>query len=282
VLVEQGLPFVLLRGTRAEFEPLGLAPFRHRAETHLPALPPGARPLRRAGPDDLEALAALYDASYAGLPLQALRAAPDWRARLERAPEIFVLDDQRGRSVAYAAPLETAGHVAIEEAAAADAGAGRALLAALASQRPCALTLPPRHRVALAALQLGGQTCIGAAPQDGAQELAGVVDLHNALQALAPELTARLARSRYAGWTGHLSIEVASERAGLASRDGQVSLGDPGQRPDLRLRSVTLTALAQLCLGYRAAADLRATGGLACDDTALGLIDALFPVELGA
>ena len=39
-------------------------------------------------------------------------------------------------------------------------------------------------------------------------------------------------------------------------------------------------ALAQLLLAYRAAADLRATGGLACDDTALGLIDALFPALL--
>ena len=54
-----------------------------------------------------------------------------------------------------------------------------------------------------------------------------------------------------------------------------------GSRPaDLRLRQITLPALAQLCLGYRAAADLRATGGLACDDSALGLLDALFPVVL--
>jgi len=54
-----------------------------------------------------------------------------------------------------------------------------------------------------------------------------------------------------------------------------------GARPaDVRLRNVTLPALAQLCLGYRPAADLRATGGLACDDSALGLIDALFPAVM--
>jgi hypothetical protein len=56
-----------------------------------------------------------------------------------------------------------------------------------------------------------------------------------------------------------------------------------GSRPaDLRLRQVTLPGLAQLLLGYRAAADLRASGDLACDDSALGLLDALFPVVLAA
>lgn len=278
-LVEQELPFVLLRGTRADLEPLGLAPFRHRAETHLPALPPGARALRTAGPEDLEALAALYDACYTALPLQAVRAAPDWRAWLEQRVA-WVLDDQRGRSVAYATRTDPADSAPVQEAAAADAGTARSLLAALASQRPCRLTLPPRHRVTLAALQLGGQTCIRAAPQNGPQTLAGVVDLPGALQALAPELTSRLARSRYAGWSGRLSIEVGGEHAGLRAVGGQLAPDDPQQPPDLRLRLVTLPALAQLCLGYRGAADLRAEGGLACDDTALGLIDALFPVEL--
>lgn len=280
-LVEQGLPLVLLRGTRAEFGPLGLAPFRHRAETLLPAQPPGAPALRPAGPQDLEALAALYDACYTALPLQAVRAAPDWRAWLEQRA-VSVLDDQRGRTVAYAARGGVADSDAVREAAAADAGAARALLAALAAGQPCRLTLPPQHLVALAALQLGGQTNIRAAAQDGPLPLAGVVDLPGALQALAPELTARLARSRYAGWSGRLSVELAGEQAGLRAAGGRVVLDDPPQPPDLRLRSVSLPALAQLCLGYRSAADLRAEGGLACDDTALGLIDALFPVELGS
>jgi len=47
---------------------------------------------------------------------------------------------------------------------------------------------------------------------------------------------------------------------------------------DLLVGGLGLAAAAQLLLGYRAAADLRATGELRCADVDLGLIDALFPV----
>jgi hypothetical protein len=107
--------------------------------------------------------------------------------------------------------------------------------------------------------------------------MAGVADLPAMLEALAPELAARLARSRYAGWSGGLRLELDTGRATLLLDDGRVAVVDGTRPADVRLRRVTLPALAQLLLGYRAAADLRATGGLDCDDAALGLIDGLFP-----
>jgi hypothetical protein len=126
---------------------------------------------------------------------------------------------------------------------------------------------------------MGGAALIRATPQDAEDAaLAGVVDLPALLEALAPELERRLARSRYAGWSGNLRLEIETERITLAFDAGHATMIDGSRPADLRLRQVALPALAQLLLGYRAAADLRATAGLACDDTALGLIDALFPV----
>lgn len=107
--------------------------------------------------------------------------------------------------------------------------------------------------------------------------MAGVVDLPAMLEALAPEFERRLARSRYADWSGNLRVELLTERITVTVAAGSVSVIDGSRPADVRLRNITLPAIAQLCLGYRDAADLRATGGLACDDAALGLIDTLFP-----
>ena len=103
------------------------------------------------------------------------------------------------------------------------------------------------------------------------------MDLPAALEALAPEFEPRLERSRYAGWSGNLRVEIETERVTLAFVEGRAAVIDGSRPADVRLRQVGLPALAQLLLGYRAAADLRATGGLDCDDSALGLVDALFP-----
>jgi hypothetical protein len=141
------------------------------------------------------------------------------------------------------------------------------------------MALSPWHPVAQAALHLGGEGRLSAADQT---TLAGVVDLPMLLAALAPELEQRLAGSRYTGWSGNLRVEIATERITLALEAGRATIIDGSRPADLRLRNVALPALAQLLLGYRATADLRATGGLACDDSALGLLDALFPVVLAA
>ncbi|MFN8503194.1 sterol carrier protein domain-containing protein [Kouleothrix sp.] len=280
VLVDEGLPLVLLEGDAAALAPFGCALFRLESWVDLPDLP-GPRPaLRPASAADVDDLAALYDASYAGVALHEARAAPDWRAWLADHTAL-VLEDGRGRVVAYAAPAVSAPSIA--EAAAADAGAARLLLRGLlaVAGAPLRLLLPPAHPLAQAALQLGG-TASQRAYSTAPAALAGVVDLPGLLAALAPELERRLAASRYSGWGGSLRIELEAERVTLAFEHGRATVFDGTRPADVRLRQVALPALAQLCLGYRSAADLRATGELACDDAALGLIDALFSPEVSA
>jgi len=104
------------------------------------------------------------------------------------------------------------------------------------------------------------------------------VDLAGALAALAPELTRRLAASRYAGWNGAIRIELDASRVTIVCGGGRVSVTGSEHPADVRLRRVTLPGLAQLLLGYRSAGDLRATGDLDCDDQTLGLVDSIFPV----
>jgi hypothetical protein len=288
VLIDEGLPLVMLRGAAERYAVLGLAPDRLRGTVELAATPGVAgAPLREAVPGDLDDLAALYAASYAELALAEDRAAPDWRAWLSDH-DVLVLEDGRGRVVAYAALSEGGlpSALGLAEAAAADAGAARQLCAALVAraradgQADVLFRLAPWHPVAQAAIHLGGSARLSGPAADEPAELAGVVDLPGALAQLAPELERRLAGSRYAGWDGNLRLELASERATLAFERGRAAVID-GQRPaDLRLRQIELPALAQLYLGFRSAADLRATGGLDCEDSALGLIDALFPAVL--
>ncbi len=304
VLQEHALPLAILRGPVALFGPFGFAPYRFGTSVELDAAPladaisSAARP---ATEDDLEDLAALYEASYRALPLAPVRVAPDWRWWLGGPHEPLVVEDDRGRVVAYAAadqrqPWE---RPLVVEAAAADAGAARALVGALrqhmAGQEPNTLTLalPHRHVVAQTALHLGGVGRLVAAPEPKLHNrlhehtyertaMAGIVDLPGVLEALTPAFEQRLAGSRYAGWSGNLRIEIETERVTLALEAGRAAVIDGSRPADLRLRRVTLPALAQLCLGYRAAADLRATGGLDYDNSALGLIDLLFPLVMAS
>ncbi|MFL5803985.1 MAG: hypothetical protein ACJ8CR_19850 [Roseiflexaceae bacterium] len=288
-LIDNGLSLALVRGAPVIYTPFGFAAYRLSAVAELEIGAAASHDsLRPATLDDLDDLAALYEASYRELPLAEARTAPDWRAWLAEEQTALALEDSRGRVAAYA----TIGRIernalSITEAAAADAGAARELCAALAlyAQTPgaqrLAFMLSPAHSVARAALHLGGAALIRATPNDAEETaLAGVVSLPAMLEALAPEFDRRLAGSRYAGWSGNLRVEIATERITLAFAEGYTTVIDGSRPADLRLRDVGLPALAQLCLGYRAAADLRATGELACDDTALGLIDALFPVIL--
>jgi predicted N-acetyltransferase YhbS/ribosomal protein S18 acetylase RimI-like enzyme len=310
-LLDQGLPLATIRGDTAVYAPFGFATYAFSAALELDIGDMGHAEgsLRPASEDDLDDLAALYATSYRDLPLSEARAAPDWRAWLADGYEALVLADGRGRVVGYArlpsptgplsqprergrqvspsALLEEENCLSVAEAAAADAGAARSLIAALAARaqarglRQLRLLLAPAHIAAQAALHLGGAARITVTPDDARHaSLAGVVDLPGMLEALAPEFERRLAVSRYAGWSGNLRVEIETERITLALDTGRAAVIDGSRPTDVRLRQVALPALAQLCLGYRAAADLRATGGLACDDSALGLIDALFPVVM--
>ncbi len=288
-LYEQAIPLATLRGPAGLYARFGFAPYLLRSRVYLDttgsaeaaALPPGGLRALEAG--DLEELSALYEASYGAVPLAEARAAPDWRLLAERG-ETLACRDRSGRTVGYARIEPGAdGALLVVEAAAADAGAARLLLAGVLARGAAVLLAPPGHVVAQAGLQLGGELRLAAAPRapDEPVALAGVVSLPLALEALAPELERRLAGSRYAGWSGSLRLELDSGRATLMFSGGRLSGGDGTRPADVRLRRLTLDALAQLLLGYRAAADLRADGGLDCDDTELGLVDALFPV-LGA
>lgn len=295
VLVDEGLPLVLVWGPTETYAPFGFAPYRLHAAVHLTSRAgaiENALPLRRAAEDDIDDLAALHEATYHALPLTEMYAPPDWRFRLADGEQILAIDDQRGRLIAYCAIAHEKDHVRISEAAAADAGAARALCSAMQAhahtvgQPGLPMALSPWHVVAQAALQLNGHVRL-IAPSDGVDrqgygQIAGVVDLPLLLEALAPEFERRLAGSRYTGWSGNLRLEIETERITLAFAEGRATVIDGSRPADLRLRQVTLPALAQLCLGYRVAADLRATGGLACDDSALGLLDALFPAVLAA
>jgi hypothetical protein len=299
-LLAEGLPLAIVHGDMAVYGPFGFAPYTFSAavELEVGGLGEAAGALRPTREDDLDDLAALYTTDYRDQPLAEARAMPDWRAWLAEDHTTLALEDGRGRVVGYARvpsppdPLSqprervSMDSFIIAEAAAADAGAARSLIAALAAHaqargmRRLALGLAPAHLVARAALHLGGAARIAATPE-GAEHaaLAGVVDLPGMLETLTPEFERRLAASRYAGWSGSLRVEIETERITLALEAGRAAVIDGSRPADVRLRQVTLPGLAQLCLGYRAAADLRATGGLACDDSALGLIDALFPAR---
>src|SRR5262249_13827943 len=151
----------------------GFAPYRFDAVVALDSASGApALTLRAATADDLDDIAALYAASYSEQPLTEVRAAPDWRWWLDRPHDTLIIDDSHGRSVAYA-PIDrrrTHRLLRVAEAASADAGAARTLLAALLAwgdregATGLALTLAPAHPVAQAALQLGGIARLAATP----------------------------------------------------------------------------------------------------------------------
>ncbi len=292
VLVEEGLPLATLHGSVADYASFGFAEYRFKSVAKCWNLDRVRYDmLRPVLEEDLDDLAALYEANYSQLPLTEIRAAPDWRYWLAGDRAAWGLEDARGRLVAYATMNsrtveDSRATLDVQEAAAADAGAARTLCMALlghSQNQDCEqihMRLSPWHLVAQAALQLWSHISLTASKPSNRTPLAGVVDLPLLLEALVPEFERRLARSRYAGWSGNLRMEIETERITLAFAEGRATVIDGSRPADLRLRQITLPALAQLCLGYRVAADLRATGGLACDDSTLGLLDALFPALL--
>ncbi|MEO7912604.1 MAG: sterol carrier protein domain-containing protein [Roseiflexaceae bacterium] len=290
VLVEEGLVLATLHGSVADYGSFGFAEYRFKSAVKCWNLDrvrhAVLRPVRN---EDLDDLAALYEANYSQLPLTEIRTTPDWRYWLAGDQVAWALEDARRRLVAYAvmnswAAEDSRATLYVQEAAAADAGAARALCMAVhGHSQNCEqihMRLSPWHLVAQAALQLWSHISLTASKPSKRTPLAGVVDLPLLLEALVPEFERRMARSRYAGWSGNLRLEIDTERITLAFADGRATVIDGSRPADLRLRQITLPALAQLCLGYRVAADLRATSELACDDSALGLLDALFPAVL--
>jgi hypothetical protein len=272
-----GLMWLRLYGQAAHYRRFGMAAASLQHTLLLPSPPGGAvgglRPATPADSDDLAALRASDGAAGATDPL---RAAAEWRALIAEA-NLLVYDDRLGRAVGYVLVADGL----VIEAAAADAGVARELLAALGARSSnLQLDLPLGQRVARAAILLGAAARVWAPPDDAPTWLWGVVDLAGALGELRPELIRRLAGSRYAGWAGALSLEGATSAASLRAGGGELWVEAAAGPPDVRLHRMSLGGMAQLLLGYRAAADLRATGELSCADSDLGLIDSLFPALL--
>lgn len=267
------LPLLTLRGAPAALGAYGLAPCALAWEVRLPAAGGGGRGLRPAAPADAEDLGALAAAAWAGLPLAPQRAPPDWRWLLDAPEGWLLLEDSRGRPAAYARLVGAR----VVEAAAADAGAARELVVALAERGAAALALPLASGVARAAALMGGAAAAGAPRADDPAELWGLVELAPALEALAAELAGRLERSRYAGWAGAVRLEGAAGAATLRCGGGRVAVEAGAGPVDVMVGALGLAGAAQLLLGYRQPADLRATGELRCADVDLGLLDVLFP-----
>lgn len=298
VLYAAQLPLVALCGASGAYAGLGLAPCATHAALLLDGVgEPTVAPLRPATADDLDDLAALHAATYAGLALSAVRAAPDWRWLLAEPAAWLVLEESLGRVVAYgrvgvpANPFDgdqqtRETRLVVHEAGVADAGAARLLIRGLASEAKriggkLELRLAPAHPVAQGALLLGAQGLLWAPNQAEPTQLWGVVELFGALDALAPELLRRLRNSRYAGWSGAVRLEGEGGVATLRCDEQRVEARAGGGPAAVHVSALGLGAASQLLLGYRAAADLRATGELQCADLDLGLLDVLFP-QLGS
>ncbi len=158
-----------------------------------------------------------------------------------------------------------------------DAAAGDLVDALCATYGAAAVDLRtgPTHPVTRMALFSGANMSLHIAQPDSV--LAGIIDLPTMLTALVPVFRARIAASLYRDWVGGVRIEISDERAMIMCNASDVSIIDGTREAVVRIRSVELSALAQLCFGYRSVSALRRAGLLACDDTELPLCEILFP-----
>lgn len=137
------------------------------------------------------------------------------------------------------------------------------------------LILPPAHPLTRMALAVGAETRIHAAQPYSV--LGGIIDLPTMLTALIPAFTARVAASRYSDWVGGVRLEISDERAMIMLNAGVVTVIDGTREAAVRMRTIEVPALAQLCFGYRSVSALRRAGLLSCDDTELPICEILFP-----
>ncbi len=279
------------RHRRSYVARLAFAPYRHRAATELTIAGVWQRRLPRCArrlPATSTTLAALYEASYGELPLVECAprrtGAPGWPQNRRRWRWRIVVAGwwptprSRRRSRWRAAcrrgtpptRARRAGYALRWQRIRGRRGA---------AHRPAALAA---HLVGTGRAPAGRH---GADPCRAGQRgcaLAGVVDLPPCLRRWCPRSSGGCiilkVGSRYAGWAATCASRSATERITLACYSGQRDLTIDGSRPaDLRAAPSRAARTCTAAPGYRSAADLRATGSLACDDTALGLIDVLFP-----
>lgn len=275
--LEEGIGIVLVQGHVSQWAPFGFAPISHEAHTtwsENPVVPQPQPGTTVVGIADAQLLRTVSDMSRARTT-----GAVDVTEWDIPAQQTWLQVQSRDMQLRAAAHIdEHDGRIICHSAVASDDGAASDLIDALCATYG-ALNLDirtgPSHALSRMALFSGAQTLLHAAQPYGV--LAGIIDLPTMLHALVPAFTARIAASAYRDWVGGVRIEIADERAMIMLNAGNITIIDGTREAAVRIRSVELHALAQLCFGYRSVSALRRAGLLACDDTELPICELLFP-----
>lgn len=169
-MAQERIALGILYGERDYYPRFGFAPVLPFYRTEVAAADLqrlGEGSVRPAVTADLPALTALYSAAYDHYPCAVSRdsAPPLWGVRAPHRNAVLTLPDASG----YAVIKQESALLWIREAAAADAGAGRRLLAALGREaasrglEQAAASLPPDHLCARLLSQLPSRQIRGAA-----------------------------------------------------------------------------------------------------------------------
>lgn len=276
---DDGLGILLVDGAVADWSPYGFAPVSYPVVTTWATRPP------RVAVQPGTVATTVLDAELAGAIADIARARPLRSVAVvdsaSHTPATWLVVRGRDGQLRAAARIEQAEHggVVVRRAVAGDDGAAGDLVDALLAD-PTLPTprfeLPLDHPLTRMALFSGAHTMCHAAAPTGL--LAGIIDLPTMLTALIPAFRSRIAGSLYHDWVGGVRLEISDERAMIMLDHGNVSVIDGTREAAVRLRSIELPALAQLCFGYRSVSALRRAGLLQCDDTELTLLELLFPV----
>jgi len=275
--LEEGIGIVLVHGHVTVWSPFGFAPISFDARTTWT----GSRLFSQPQPGTT--FTGLGDAVLHRHIADMTRSRPtsavdivDWDYPVPQ--NWFQLYSREGQLRA-AARTEVEGQMVVcRQAVASDDAAAGDLVDALCATYGVAsveLRMAPNHPVTRMALFCGATMSLHIAQPDSV--LAGIIDLPTMLTALVPVFRARIAASVYRDWVGGVRIEISDERAMIMCNAGDVSIIDGTREAAVRIRSLELSALAQLCFGYRSVSALRRAGLLACDDTELPLCEILFP-----
>lgn len=292
-LREERFPLCWLHGPASLYAPFGFAPVRYQAQATVPAELAARLPLagraRPFTPDDLGDVAALYAATYAGLPTSEERTAGVWHWRLPTMDDVTILEDLAGRVAGYAWVSQKAVRAklrVIEAAVAPDGRAAQSLLAILGARARAEglptvyLALAPDHPLARAAVVAGGEARLAGPIVPGSRwghaDQAQVLDLAAALDALAPALARRLAASAYAGWQGNIAIDT--ERGSASLKIGPSAI-EAAPRNGVTQGVLRLPGdlLAPLLLGTYGATEMAAQPGFQAPEPLLALLGVLFP-----
>ena len=274
---EEGIGIVLVQGQVTDWSLFGFAPISFDARTtwtgqRLYSQPqPGTT---QVGPADESLQRLLADMSRAR-PTGAIDIVEWDRPIAHTWFQIYGRDGQLRAAARIESEQQSV--VCRQAVASDDAAAGDLVDALCAAYGAPALQLrtAPTHPLTRMALFCGANTSLHVAMPDSV--LAGIIDLPTMLHALIPVFRMRIAASRYRDWVGGVRIEISDERAMIMLNAGEVTIIDGTREAAVRIRSVELSALVQLCFGYRSVSALRRAGLLACDDTELALCELLFP-----